>query len=121
LEGRDDDEDIEAPADERLRDDQGHDEPGALRAHDSPEPACDHSAEALAAGVRRQADAALDPDASEEGGAHDKRCSPEGEDPGHVCKRHEQSCEHRSDERSDTLDGRRRAVRRDQLLRCPRE
>jgi hypothetical protein len=110
LEGTDDDQDIEAPSDEGLRDDQGHDEPGASCVHDGPEPLRDHSPEALVVGLGRQVDTVLDIDASEEGGPHDERCRPKGEDPGHVRKRHEHSCDHRPDERSETLDRRRRTV-----------
>jgi len=121
LEGSDDDEDVEATADERLRDDQAYDEPGAPLMHDCPEPVRDHSPEAPPVGLGGEADAALDLDASEQDGADDKHCRPKGEDRSHVRKRHQHPRDHRPDERAEALDRRRRAVRRDQLLRRPRQ
>jgi hypothetical protein len=88
---------------------------------DGPKPSREHAPCALAVGCRNDVRRPLDPDPSKERGRDKKRSCTNRKDRAHVRDRDHDACQQRPDKRTETLDRRRRTVRRNQLRRSPCE
>ena len=122
LECGDDDQDIEAAADEGLRNDQGHDQAGSWAARNRSKPGRkDLSCATLVVGGRSQVNAAFDSDPREENCGQKKPSGADGEDESDVHNRDEYAGEQGSKESPQAFDRRGCTVRSDELGGSSRE
>ena len=121
LEDGDHDQDVQAAADEGLRDGEPDEEARSRRPRNRLETGSDHPPDRLGLADRGETVATLDLDPPEHRRRRQKHRRTDDEDDADVRDRDEHACEQRADEGSETLDRRGRAVRRDELLRRPRE
>ena len=122
LECGDDDEDVEAAADEGLRNDQENDQAGPRCPRDGSKPSREDAPRAsLGSGRRGEVDAAFDLDPREERCAHKKCSGTEGEHEPDIRNGDEHARDQRSEECSQALDRRGRGVRCNELLRSSGE
>lgn len=119
LERRNDDQDVQTAADERLREDQRDDQTNPRHARDRAEPGRDQLPGTLAR--RRQTDPVLDPDSDEKDRRYEESSGTRGEHDPRIRNRYEQACEQRTNERSEALDRRRSAICRNEFLGSARE
>ncbi len=119
LKRRDHDQNVQAAADECLREDQGNDEANARHARNRAETCRKQLPRALAG--RDEADPALDPDSRDKDRGHEKRTRAGGEHHPDIDQRDEQPGEQRPDERAEALDRGGGAIRSNELFGSTRE
>jgi hypothetical protein len=115
-ENGDDDQNVQAAADERLRNGQPDEQSSVGGARDRAETRADDLQRAQVAGFGCEVDPSLDPDPAQQECRCEERSGADDEDDAGVGERDERGRQDRSHERSDALDRRRCTVRRDQFF-----